>query len=282
MNDTIPAKHICFIGAGSMAEAIIKGLIAKRLFAPGQISAVNRSNAERLRTLSASYGITIPAGEADKETLITRADVVVLAMKPKDAAQALGAIGPLLQERQLIISVIAGLTISSLTKMLGKPLAIARTMPNTSSMIGLGATGICYSDQVTAEQRLLARTIFESVGIVHEADEPLLNIVTGVSGSGPAYIYYIMEAMIQGGIEGGLSPQAAEELTVQTVLGAAMMVRQTGEKPEELRRKVTSPGGTTQAAIELMNSFKVREAVTRAVKRAAERAEELGSMLDKT
>jgi len=278
MNPLTQARSICFVGAGSMAEAIIKGLIDTKLLAPGQISAINRSHAPRLEELAALYGITIPADEADKSRLIREADIVVLAMKPKDAGTAITALSPLLYDGQLLISVIAGLSISALQELLGKKLPIIRTMPNTSSTIGLGATGMSLSSEVTKEQERLATAIFESVGIVKIVDEQLLDAVTGVSGSGPAYIYYVMEAMIQGGIECGLAPDAARELTVQTVLGAAKMVQQTGEEPAELRRKVTSPGGTTQAALELMADYKLQEAVINGVKRAAERARELGAL----
>jgi pyrroline-5-carboxylate reductase len=278
MNTLTQVRSICFIGAGSMAEAIIKGLIDTKLLAPGQISATNRSNAARLEQLAKGYGITIPGDESDRERLIRESDIVVLAMKPKDAGTAIAELSSLLRNDQLIISVIAGLGISALQAMLGKKLPIVRTMPNTSSTIGLGATGMSLSAEVTAGQERLAVAIFESVGIVKIVEEHLLDAVTGVSGSGPAYIYYVMEAMIQGGIECGLAPDVARELTIQTVLGAARMVQQTGEEPAELRRKVTSPGGTTQAALELMAGYKLQEAVTNGVKRAAERAKELGAL----
>jgi pyrroline-5-carboxylate reductase len=276
MNPLNNIRSICFAGAGSMAEAIIKGLIDTKLLAPEQISAINRSNIARLEELASSYGIQIPTDEADKSRLIREADIVLLAMKPKDSETAITALSSMMREDQLVISVIAGLSINALHVMLGKQLPIVRTMPNTSSTIGLGATGMSFSPQVTEEHAQLARAIFESVGIVRVVDEQLLDAVTGVSGSGPAYIYYVMEAMIQGGIECGLTPDAARELTVQTVLGAARMVQETGEEPAELRRKVTSPNGTTQAALELMASYKLQEAVTNGVKRAAERARELG------
>jgi len=276
MNPLNNIRSICFAGAGSMAEAIIKGLIDTKLLAPEQISAINRSNIARLEELASSYGIQIPTDEADKSRLIREADIVLLAMKPKDSETAITALSSMMREDQLVISVIAGLSINALHVMLGQKLPIVRTMPNTSSTIGLGATGMSFSPQVTEEHAQLARAIFESVGIVRVVDEQLLDAVTGVSGSGPAYIYYVMEAMIQGGIECGLTPDAARELTVQTVLGAARMVQETGEEPAELRRKVTSPNGTTQAALELMASYKLQEAVTNGVKRAAERARELG------
>lgn len=273
-------QKICFLGAGSMAEAIIRGLIDTKLLEPSRISAVNRSNAERLQELSHRYGITVPQTESDKDRLIRDADIVVLAMKPKDAGPALASLASLLHNEQLIISVIAGISTDALMKMIGKELPIVRTMPNTSSTIGLGATALCFSKQVSEEQRRWAEAIFASVGIVKIVDESLIDAVTGVSGSGPAYIYYVMEAMIEGGIQLGLTPEAAKELTVQTVLGAARMVQITGEEPAELRRKVTSPGGTTQAALGVMASYQLQEAIIQGVRRSAERAGELGQQLD--
>lgn len=280
MNQLFSARNICFIGAGSMAEAIIRGLINGQVIAPDRIFAVNRSDSGRLQALSASYGIQVPKNDHNRSDMISRSDIIVLGMKPRDAAQAIETYAHLFREGTLIISIIAGLPVASLERLIGKPLPIARTMPNTSSTIGLGATGISYSTLVNEEHQQIVRTIFGSIGIVQEVEEHLLDAVTGVSGSGPAYIYYVMEAMIQGGIECGLTPEAATELTVQTVLGAASMVKQTGEPPAELRRKVTSPGGTTQAAIEYLASRQMQETVTHAVKRAAERAKELGSMFD--
>lgn len=270
---------IAFIGAGSMAEALLRGIIAKGVAAPDHIFAVNNSSDERLRFLRETYGIRASREPSVRDAAIGGADIVVLGMKPKDAKAAIADIRPLLHEGQLIVSVIAGLNISTLSRFLGRPFPIARTMPNTSSTIGLGATGISFTESVSPDQRQAALALFEAVGIVSIVEEHLLDLVTGVSGSGPAYLYYVMEAMIAAGVEGGLNEEAARQLTVQTVLGAVQMVAQTGEAPGELRRKVTSPNGTTQAALELLERNRVGESVSQAVQRAAERAKELGQAL---
>jgi pyrroline-5-carboxylate reductase len=152
-------------------------------------------------------------------------------------------------------------------------------MPNTSSNIGLGATGISFSSDVSESQRKAALDIFSSVGIVCAVEESRLDIITGVSGSGPAYVYYLIESMVKAGMEGGLTADQARDLTIQTVLGAAQMVKMTKEEPEILRKKVTSPGGTTEAAIAKLDEYAYSEAVQKAVLRAAERAGELGIML---
>lgn len=263
-----------------MAEAIVRGLAQQPDGDAARITVLNRQDTARLLSLQESYGVSYAADTAGKNSAIADADIVVVAFKPKDAIEGLRSIASLLKPSQLLVSVIAGLSIATIETILGTSgQPIARTMPNTSSSIGLGATGISFSSSVTPEQQQLAIDMFKSTGIVSVVDESKLDIVTGVSGSGPAYIYYMMEAMIEGGIRGGLSPEAAKELTVQTVLGAAQMVQLTGENPADLRRKVTSPNGTTQAALETMDAHQFSEGVTKAVLRSAERAGELGEAI---
>lgn len=276
------SMQLCFYGAGSMAEAIVRGLIGQGLTAANNIGMLNRQNAERLSELNERYGVVTAGDDVAKLEMVRNADVVFLAPKPKDAAGVLEQLRDVLSPNQLIVSVIAGLSIRTIEQLLGRPMAIVRTMPNTSSTIGLGATGISYSESVTAEQRAIAEAMFQAVGLTAVVDEPLLDVVTGVSGSGPAYIYYMMESMIAAGVKLGLTTDAARELTVQTVLGAAEMVRTTGEQPADLRRKVTSPNGTTQAAIETLDAHQFSTAIDRAVARAAERAGELGADIERS
>jgi pyrroline-5-carboxylate reductase len=267
---------ICFYGAGSMAEAILRGLAEAQLAKPGNITVLNRSNAERLAELRERYGVIPADTDAKKATALSSADVVILGMKPKDAANAIRTLQHILRPDQLIISVIAGLSISTIQQLLGRDQPVVRTMPNTSSTIGLGATGISFSSSVSAERRELALAMFSAVGMTAVVEEPLIEAVNGVSGSGPAYVYYLMEAMIEAGVQLGLSPEAAKALTVQTVRGAAEMVYSTEENPGELRRKVTSPNGTTQAAIETLARFDFQEGMKQAIVRCAERAREMG------
>ncbi|NHN28612.1 pyrroline-5-carboxylate reductase [Paenibacillus agricola] len=277
----LSTARITFLGAGSMSEAILRGLTSGPVGNPQQITVLNRSNTTRLQHLQDTYGISIAVEVADRLQAISDADVIVVAFKPKDAIEGLQALISLLKPTQLLISVIAGLSIPTIETILstsGQP--IVRTMPNTSSSIGLGATGISFSKTTTPAQQLLAKEMFASTGIVTEVEEAKLDIITGLSGSGPAYIYYMMEAMIEGGVRGGLTPEAAQQLTVQTVLGAASMIQQTGEAPADLRRKVTSPNGTTQAAIEMLDNHQFAIGVTKAVLRAAERAGELGKTIN--
>ncbi|MEK8129764.1 pyrroline-5-carboxylate reductase [Paenibacillus filicis] len=283
MSTTWSSLNIAFVGAGSMAEAIIRGLVQAGGVHPEQIFVTNRSNAERLQELEQAYGVRHSLQDAEKEQAVRDADVVVIAFKPKDAIEGIRALQGQLTERQLLVSVIAGLSIDTITGLLGNPaIPVARTMPNTSSTIGLGATGLSFSATASQEQRSIAEQMFRSTGIVSIVEEPLLDSITGLSGSGPAYIYYMMEAMIEGGVQGGLDRDEARRLTVQTVLGAARMVETTGEEPADLRRKVTSPNGTTQAALDLLASRGFPEAVAQAVLRSSSRAGEIGAALSQS
>ncbi|ANY68925.1 pyrroline-5-carboxylate reductase [Paenibacillus sp. BIHB 4019] len=280
--DRIQSLQIAFYGAGSMAEAIARGMINQKLTQPGRIAMLNRQNADRLNELNSLYGIQTILQGSSNEAFLKEADIIFLAMKPKDAAEAIAGIKPFISEHQLIISVIAGLSISSIELLLGRKLPIVRTMPNTSCTIGLGATGISYSEAVTKEQQQLAEAIFQSVGITSVVEENYQDAITGVSGSGPAYVYYFMESMIDAAKAMGLSETAAKALVTQTVLGAAEMVRATGEEPAELRRKVTSPNGTTQAALELMSKQGLAETIASGMKRSAERAAEIGADIERS
>ncbi|MFC0214796.1 pyrroline-5-carboxylate reductase [Paenibacillus chartarius] len=279
MSTTLQELRIAFVGAGSMAEAIFRGLIENKVADPDRIAVINRSDRDKLERLQARYGVQVSFDTEGKNALIAAADIVVLAMKPKDVESSFAELKQHLSSRQLLVSVIAGLSIGKITALLETDAPIVRTMPNTSSTIGLGATGLSFSAGVSAEQRGLALQMFESVGIATVVDEPLLDIVTGVSGSGPAYVYYFMEAMTKAAVEGGLAEQEARRLTVQTVLGAARMVELTQEDPAELRRKVTSPNGTTQAALQTLDNHQFCEGIVRAVFRAAERAKEMGEAI---
>ncbi|ANS74806.1 pyrroline-5-carboxylate reductase [Paenibacillus yonginensis] len=274
------SQAIVFYGAGSMAEAIARGLIASSAAKSEQIAMFNRSNTERLKQLEANYGVVTAADAETQNELLSKAEIIVLAMKPKDAGAAIRRLTPLIQGNQLIVSIIAGLSIPTIQSLLGDKLPVARTMPNTSSTIGLGATGISFSEEVTPELRSRTLSIFEAVGMVSVIPEAQMEILTGVSGSGPAYVYYMMEAMIAAGIEGGLSPEQARELTVQTVLGAASMMKQTGEKPADLRKAITSPNGSTQAALEVLDQYRFTEAVKSAVHRSASRSQEMGAAIE--
>lgn len=271
-------QKIAFIGAGSMSEALLRGLTDANLVHSLSVVVLNRHNRERLDTLHDKYGVRTPKTNdtAERSELVRSADIVVLAMKPKDVGSAVSEFRECIRPDQLIVSVVAGLSIDTIERLLSRKQPIVRTMPNTSSMIGLGATGLACSNTVSPERRQIAIQMFEAVGFVVALQEEKLNLVTGLSGTGPAYVYYLMEAMIEAGMNGGLSEEDARSLVVQTVLGAAHMVHTTEEDPAALRAKVTSPNGTTYAAIGVLEQFRFREGMVSAIGRATERAQEMG------
>lgn len=266
--------QIGFLGAGSIVEAMLSGIIKQGLVSPKQIMVSNRNNQERLDQLARAFSVQVTQ---DKHALVQTCDILILAMKPKDAAEALMELRGAVRPGQLVISVIAGVATSLIEEWLGVECSIIRTMPNTSSAIGLSATGLACNRFVTEAQLQLATRLFESIGTVYTVAEEELDIVTGLSGSGPAYIYYLVEAMVGAGTKAGLPRETARQLTLQTLLGAAHMLLDTSEEPALLRKKVTSPGGTTQAGLEVLEAYQFQEAISSAILRATERSRELGA-----
>lgn len=267
---------IGFIGAGNMASSLIGGLLAKGTPATSLIAYDPHS--EGLQALTDKTGIR---AAANNETLIAASDIVVLAVKPQVLKQVLQPLAPALAARQpLVISIAAGISINSIQAWAGA-LAIVRCMPNTPALVQTGASGLYANPDVSPAQRSQAQQILEAVGIVQWLDnEAQIDAVTAVSGSGPAYFFLLMEAMIAAGVAQGLSEQAARELTLQTALGAAKMACASNVGVAELRRQVTSPGGTTAAAINCFETGGFRELTRSALQAAADRsvslAQELG------
>ncbi|WP_246258578.1 pyrroline-5-carboxylate reductase [Kroppenstedtia pulmonis] len=264
-------ERFCFIGAGSMAEAILCGLLHSSHTPAENIHLINRQSKERLWHLQKCYNVVIPE---DKEQAVTNADTVVFAVKPKDIPQALQLWRPSIHKGQKVISVAAGISTSFFEQHLPE-IPVIRAMPNTSGTIGRSATAICGGTHATPEDLEAARDVFSAIGSVVQVEEKDMDTVTGLSGSGPAYIYYLAEALEQAGVTAGLTHQVARHLTLQTLLGAAHMLLETGEDPAELRRKVTSPGGTTMAGINTLANHGFHKALIEAVHSAKQRSEEL-------
>ena len=277
-SDMNTGLKIGFIGGGNMASALIAGLAGK-LTAGHDIHVVD-PNAAALEKLAAQFGVT-GASQADAQ-LATR-DVIVLAVKPqqmRDAATqlrtALGASTP------LIVSIAAGIRGGDLARWLGGYRAIVRCMPNTPALIGLGITGMVAMDGVSARQKELADAILKAVGTtLWLADETLIDPVTAVSGSGPAYVFYFIEAMQQAATEMGLSAEQGRQLALATFVGAAQLAAQSDEPVALLRERVTSTGGTTHAALSSLEHGGVKGAIVEAIKAAAQRGRELGDALGK-
>lgn len=276
----LTGKKVCFVGAGAMAEAVLAGMLNNRIVKPGAVSITNRSDRFRLDELVYNFGVIADMDQREKS--IREADILILAMKPKDVAPAIEEIKSLTNSNQLFISIIAGITTSYITTLLGHSAPVIRTMPNTSATIGLSATGISQGETATDEHVEIAKYIFESIGMVAIVEEDQLDAVTGLSGSGPAYIYYLVEAMKAGAVKAGLDDQIARELILQTLIGAAHMLKETGEEPDVLREKVTSPNGTTQAGLDVLRQFGFEQALVSCIVRATERSKELGALLTET
>ena len=261
-----------FIGAGSMAEALLQGILKKQLARADQIWLTNRSNRQRLEMLRERWRVCVT--EEHRE-VCRNADVLILAMKPIDFETAANVIREHVRPGTLVISVAAGIPTQRIEKLLGETASVVRAMPNTSSSVLAGATAICGGRNVQEDDMVVAEQLFTAVGCVVRVDEKLLDAVTGVSGSGPAYVYLMIESMIAAAVQLGLESGIARQLVVQTVLGAAKMVEETGIDPAELRRRVTSPGGTTMAALQVLEEAGFQSAMMRAIQRAAERSREL-------
>ena len=271
--------HECqlfFLGAGSISEAMMKGLLAAHLLPAQQITISNRKNTARLQELQQHYGVHISQNSA---TDIAQADLVILAMKPFDLATALHEVKPYLSPRQLIVSLAAGITTTAIERCLDGPVPVIRSMPNTSSFVQASATAICAGQYATPQQLAVAQQLFSAIGISVRVNENQIDAVTGLSGSGPAYFYYVVEALLEAGLQCGLPADTCRQLLLQTLYGAAKMLQETGKDPAELRRQVTSPNGTTMAGIAVLDRGDVQQILQQAVQRATQRATEMGQEL---
>jgi len=271
---SLAGRRIGFIGGGAMAEALAGGLIAGGVSA-SQIQ-IAEPLAERCAQLRDRLGV---AAAADYAGAVRDSDLVVLAVKPGVVSTALATLRAedLDLTNPLWISIAAGVRLESLEAGLPAKARIIRAMPNTPALVGAGATALCGNAQTDASDRSHATSLFESVGFAWEADtEDLLDAVTGLSGSGPAYVFLFLEALIDAGAEAGLPREAAECLAIQTVYGAAKLALEGNSSPAQLREQVSSPGGTTLAGLAALDQGGFREILTRAVAAATRRSVELG------
>jgi len=267
---------ISFIGGGNMAAALIGGLAGK-LTAANNIHVID-INVDSIARLQKQFGVAI-SGEID--TAIADSDVIVLAVKPQQMKGVVAQVLPHIGE-QLVLSIAAGIRASDLSRWLGGHAAIVRTMPNTPALIGKGVTGMVATAGVSAEQRAIADAILRAVGeTVWLEDEALIDPVTAVSGSGPAYVFYFLEAMQQAAQEMGLTAEQGNALAVSTFVGAAELAAQSSDPVSVLRERVTSKGGTTYAALTSMEDSGVKEAIVKAMKAAAARGKALGEEFGK-
>jgi pyrroline-5-carboxylate reductase len=265
-------SRVAFIGAGVMAEAVLKGLTGRKLIDPARIVAAD-VRPDRGRELRDRYGI---AFTPDNRAAAAEADVVVLSVKPQTLPQVLPALQGGIPGRALVVSIIAGAKIASLSEGLGHA-AVVRSMPNTPAQIGQGMTVWTASPAVTGEQRAQARELLGALGAeVNVEEESFLDAATALSGSGPAYVFLFMEALVDAGVQLGFERPLAEQLVFQTVKGSTEYAMQSPLDLVQLRKQVTSPGGTTEAAVRSFENDGFRNIVARAVRAAHKRSIELG------
>ncbi len=264
--------RIAFIGTGQMATALAQGF-ARDLVSAAQIAGFDPLPAARERFAAAVPGVVT---EQQPAAATNGATIVILAVKPQVMDEALSQIAPVIRPTQIVVSVAAGITLERLSGVLPAGTRLIRVMPNTPCLVGLGACGISAGKSALPDDMALITTLLETVGIVEAVPENLLDAVTGLSGSGPAYVFQMIEALSDGGVRMGLSRVVATRLAAQTLAGAATMLLQTGQHPGELKDAVTSPGGTTIAGLHALECGGLRAALMNAVQAATLRSQELG------
>ena len=255
-----------------MGEALVSGMVAAGRVVPEHITAVDLRVA-LLRSLREQGFRT----SMELKSAVCNQDIVVLGVKPQQSSAVLRSIGPQLEREQVLVSMMAGISTASIEAQLQSPVAVVRVMPQILARQRNAASGMCAGSYATEEQLQLVRTLFDEVGSTVVVAEKQMDAVTGLSGSGPAYVYTVIEALADGGVRMGLPRDVALKLTAQTVLGAAHMVYESGQHPAILRDQITSPGGTTIAALHKLEEKGLRDALISAVKVATDRATELGN-----
>lgn len=266
-------KTIGFIGAGQMALALARGFLRAALVEPSQIIAADPSSEARDRFAAE----TRASVEADNQRVVALADVIFLAVKPQQIPAVLEPLRGRVAGDKLVISIAAGVKLAALADSLGTAVRCVRVMPNTPCLVSQGACGYCLGERATPDDAQLVEQLLGAVGMAVRVEEKLMDAVTGLSGSGPAFVYVMIEALSDGGVRMGLPRAVASALAAQTVLGAAAMVLNTGEHPGVLKDRVTSPGGTTIAGLQALEAGGLRAALMAAVEAAAKRSIELGT-----
>lgn len=269
---TIKGLTVGFVGGGNMGEALIKGLLGANLVPASAIHATD-VRLDRLKELDRQYGIQV---SSDNVELVRHSDIVILAVKPQIMDAVLKEIAPAVTRKKLLISIAAGVSTAKIRAVLHKEARLIRVMPNTPALVLEGVTAIAKADGLEPDDLDTAGEIFSAVGRVVVLDETLMDAVTGLSGSGPAYVAVVIESLADGGVRMGLDRITAMTLATQTVLGAAKLLLETGLHPGALKDMVSSPGGTSIAGIAALEEGGIRTTFIKAVERATERSRELG------
>lgn len=268
----LEGRRVGFIGAGNMAEALVRGLLKAQLFPPTDIL-VSDIKEERLKLFREAFGVATFTGNVE---VVSRAEILLFAVKPQDMGPVVEGLAPFIDETKTLISIAAGVPIAFIAGKLAKKARIIRVMPNTPALVLEGAAGIARGEHATQEDLEIAIKIFSAVGRAVIVEEKLLDAVTGLSGSGPAYVAIAIEALADGGVKMGLPRDVAFLLAAQTVLGTARMILEMKKHPAELKDMVASPGGTTIAGLHALEQGGLRAALINAVEVATRRSQELG------
>jgi len=267
-----PAKRLAFIGGGNMAEALLRGILAANRMRPEEIVATDVRD-ERLAHLETTYRIAV---SSDNAAAARQTETILLAVKPQHMDGALAELKGAVGEAQLLISIAAGISTTTIAAPFPCPVRVIRVMPNTPALVLEGVSALTRGRHATARDLETARQLFEAVGKVVDVDESLMDAVTGLSGSGPAYVFLVIEALADAGVKVGLPRDVALALAAQTVRGSARLVLETGKHPAALKDMVASPGGTTIAGLHALEQGAVRAALINAVEAAVRRSQELG------
>ncbi len=264
------------LGFGAMGSALVRGWVRNRMIPASRITAVDIDGAK----LRKSAGPLKIKTQTDPTKILPRADLVLLATKPQQMKGLLAQAGPLFPREALVVSIAAGISTRQIEKFLPQGCPVVRVMPNTPALLGAGMAAVAGGGRAKKKHVQRVLELFSAVGKAVEVREDQMDLVTALSGSGPAYFFHMVEIMVEQGVRGGLKPEVAKLLAAQTALGAARMILETGKTPEELRAQVTSPGGTTQAALEAMAVGKFKETVEAAIQSAVNRGAELRRMAE--
>jgi pyrroline-5-carboxylate reductase len=265
-------QKLGFIGAGNMATALIKGLIESGVYDREYLLAAD-TNDDALKRMSGTFGVTCDASNLN---VTSQSSTVVLAVKPQNMREALEGMKDAISDHHLIISIAAGIPLRMIRDIIGKDIPMIRVMPNTPALVQKGVSALAGGKLVTVEHMNIAKKIFGAVGETVEVEETMMDAVTALSGSGPGYVFRIMECMVEAGISVGLEKETALNLVIQTFLGAAYLAKASDDSLSELREKVTSPGGTTAAGLAVFDDRGLREMTMEAIKAACNRSLELG------
>jgi pyrroline-5-carboxylate reductase len=266
------SRKLCIIGGGKMGGVLTQGILSRQLFTARDVT-VSDVVPERLQELAGLYGVNT---SEDNRTAAGTADIIILAVKPQGMESVLRGLAGFIRENQLVISIAAGISTGFIEERLDGSMRVLRAMPNTPALVGAGITALAGGTKIQEDDLALARDIFSAVGAVVEVKEDLMDAVTGLSGSGPAYVFVIIEALADAGVHMGLDRKTSLQLATQTILGAARLCLESGKHPAELKDMVASPGGTTIAGLRALEEGRLRATLMAAVEAATARSRQLG------